>query len=126
MYAISQMLTETTIDSVRNFVRQAKHDSYALDNAKHDIESLLEQIGFSSFLSRVRIITFSPPRTRSKPPSLEAFYHFSGILNKFLYGPPLKRVSMGLTVRRKTAKNLAVRRKNERILAVSRKKNLKN
>ena len=37
-----------------------------------------------------------------------------------------KRVSMGLTVRRKTAKNLAVRRKNERILAVSRKKNLKN
>ena len=33
------------------------------------------------------------------------------------------RVSMGLTVRRKTAKNLAVRRKNERILAVSRKKN---
>ena len=35
----------------------------------------------------------------------------------------VKRVSMGLTVRRKTAKNLAVRRKNERILAVSRKKN---
>ena len=35
----------------------------------------------------------------------------------------LPRVSMGLTVRRKTAKNLAVRRKNERILAVSRKKN---
>ena len=33
------------------------------------------------------------------------------------------RVSMGLTVRRKTAKNLAVRRKNERILPVSRKKN---
>ena len=33
------------------------------------------------------------------------------------------RVSMGLTFRRKTAKNLAVRRKNERILAVSRKKN---
>ena len=30
---------------------------------------------------------------------------------------------MGLTVRRKTAKNLAVRRNNERILAVSRKKN---
>ena len=29
---------------------------------------------------------------------------------------------MGLTVRRKTAKNLAVRRKNERILAISRKK----
>ena len=39
---------------------------------------------------------------------------------------PIQRVSMGLTVRRKTAKNLAVRRKNERILAVSRKKNLKN
>ena len=35
------------------------------------------------------------------------------------------RVSMGLTVRRKTAKNLAVRRKNERILAVSRKKKFK-
>ena len=32
------------------------------------------------------------------------------------------RVSMGLTVSRKTAKNLAVRRKNERILTVSRKK----
>ena len=32
---------------------------------------------------------------------------------------------MGLTVRRKTAKNLAVTRKNERILAVSRKKKLK-
>ena len=30
---------------------------------------------------------------------------------------------MGLTVRRKTAKNLAVRRTNERILAVNRKKN---
>ena len=35
-----------------------------------------------------------------------------------------KRVSMGLTVSRKTAKNLAVRRKNERILTVSRKKNV--
>ena len=44
------------------------------DNVKHDLESLLEQIGFSSFLSLTRIITFSPPRTRSKPPSLEAFY----------------------------------------------------
>ena len=31
---------------------------------------------------------------------------------------------MGLTVRRKTARNLAVRRKNERILTVSRKKNV--
>jgi len=37
---------------------------------------------------------------------------------------PLPRVSMGLTVSRKTAKNLAVRRKNERILTVSRKKML--
>ena len=36
----------------------------------------------------------------------------------------LKRVSMGLTVSRKTAKNLAVRRKNERILTVSRYKML--
>jgi len=35
-----------------------------------------------------------------------------------------KRVSMGLTVSRKTAKNLAGRRKNERILTVSRKKNV--
>ena len=35
---------------------------------------------------------------------------------------PYERVSMGLTVSRKTAKNLAVRRKNERILTVSRKK----
>ena len=35
---------------------------------------------------------------------------------------PDMRVSMGLTVSRKTAKNLAVRRKNERILTVSRKK----
>ena len=43
---------------------------------KHDLERLLEQIGFSSFLSLARIITFSPPRTRSKPPSLEAFYSF--------------------------------------------------
>ena len=39
------------------------------------------------------------------------------------FSAPFMRVSMGLTVRRKTAKNLAVRRKNERILAVSRKKN---
>ena len=38
-------------------------------------------------------------------------------------GNDILEVSMGLTVRRKTAKNLAVRRKNERILAVSRKKN---
>ena len=46
------------------------------------------EIGFSSFLSRVRIITFSPPRTRSKPPSLEAFYHFPGILTDFNSLPP--------------------------------------
>ena len=55
---------------------------------KHDLESLLEQIGFSSFLSRARIITFSPPRTRSKPPSLEAFYYFPGILTDFNRLPP--------------------------------------
>ena len=30
----------------------------ALDNVKHDLESLLEQIGFSSFLSRARITPF--------------------------------------------------------------------
>ena len=59
---------------------------------KHDLESLLEQIGFSSFLSRARIITFSPPRTRSKPPSLEAFYHFSGILTDFNSLPPASLV----------------------------------
>ena len=69
-------------------VRQAKHDSLALDNVKHDLESLLEQIGFSSFLSRARIITFSPPRTRSKPPSLEAFYYFPGILTDCNSLPP--------------------------------------
>ena len=48
------------------------------------------------------------------------FDHF-----RMKYGMTLawQRASMGLTVRRKTAKNLAVRRKNERILAVSRKKN---
>ena len=57
-------------------VRQAKHDLQVRDNVKHDLESLLEQIGFSSFLSLARIITFFPPRTRSKPPSLEALYSF--------------------------------------------------
>ena len=59
---------------------------------KHDLESLLEQIGFSSFLSRARIITFSPPRTRSKPPSLEAFYYFPGILTDFNSLPPASLV----------------------------------
>ena len=34
----------------------------------------------------------------------------------------ISRVSMGLTVSRKTAKNLAVRRKNERILTLAVKK----
>ena len=77
VYAISQMLRpkERSIQ-LEISVRQAKHDSYARDNVKHDLESLLEQIDFSSSLSRVRIITFSPPRTRSKPPSLKAFYSF--------------------------------------------------
>ena len=46
------------------------------------------EIGFSSFLSRALIITFSPPRTRSKPPSLEAFYHFPSILTDFNSLPP--------------------------------------
>ena len=69
-----RMLTETTIDSVRNerLTGQTRLIS-SCDNVKHDFESLLEQLGFSSFLSLPRIITFSPPRTRSKPPSLEAF-----------------------------------------------------
>ena len=72
------MVTETTIDSGRNErpTGQTRLRS-SCDNVKHDLESLLEQIGFSSFLSRAReIITFSPPRTRSKPPSLEALYSF--------------------------------------------------
>ena len=30
-------------------VRQAKHDLQALDNVKHDLECLLEQIGFLLF-----------------------------------------------------------------------------
>ena len=85
VYAISQMLTETTIDSVRN-VRPwlAKHTLISSsDNVKHDLESLLEQIGFSSFLSLARIITFSPPRTRPKPPSLEGFYSIRPFTHKF-------------------------------------------
>ena len=40
---------------------------------------------------------------------------FEGKLGTSVMVGPCKRVSMGLTVRRKTAKNLAVRRKNERI-----------
>ena len=57
----------------------------ALDNVKRDlaIESLLERIG-----SHARIITFSPPRMRSKPPSLEAFYYFPGILTDCNSLPP--------------------------------------
>ena len=49
MYAISRMLTETTIDSVRNerLTGQTQLIS-SCDNVKHDHESLLEQIGFSS------------------------------------------------------------------------------
>ena len=86
MYAISRMLNETTIDSVRNerLTGQTRLISSS-DNVKHDHVSLLEQIGFSSFLSLVRIITFSPSRTRSKPPSLEALYSFppSTLYNKF-------------------------------------------
>ena len=51
---------------------------------KHNLESLLEQIGVSSFLSFARIITFSPPRTLSKPPCLEAF-----LFPLYGGGPPL-------------------------------------
>ena len=77
MYAISRMLTEITIDSVRNERLTGKTRLISsCDNVKHDLESLLEQIGFSSFLSLARIITLSPPRTRSKLPSLEALYSF--------------------------------------------------
>ena len=44
-YAISQMLTETTIDSVGNkrLTGQSRLIS-SCDNVKHDLESLLEQI----------------------------------------------------------------------------------
>ena len=53
----------------------------------------------------------------------------SYVLNRFLFAlslsaylfPSLLRVSMGLTDRRKTAKNLADSRKNWKILTVSRK-----
>ena len=86
LYAISQMLTKATIDSVRNerLTGQTPLIS-SCDNVKHDLESLLEQIDFSSFLSLARIITFSPPRTHSKPPSLEALYSFppTTLYNKF-------------------------------------------
>ena len=81
MYAISQMLAETTIDSVRSWRPTGKTQLISsCDNVKHDLESLLEQIGFPCLLSLMRFITFSPPGTRSKPPSLEAFYYFPGIL----------------------------------------------
>ena len=54
MYAISQMLTETTINSVRK-ERLTGHTRLIslCDNVKHDLESLLEQIVFFLFsLSR--------------------------------------------------------------------------
>ena len=59
---IPRMLTEKTIDSVRNerLTGQTRLIS-SCDNVEHDLESLLEQIGFSSFLSLGRIIAFSPP-----------------------------------------------------------------
>ena len=87
MYAISQMLTETTIDSVRNegLTGQTRLIS-SCDNVKHDLESLLEQIGFLSFLFRVRIITFSPPRIRSKPPSLKTYDRYIQLDTKKLEG----------------------------------------
>ena len=44
---------------------------------KHGRNSRVAWTGRSFFFSLSRaIITFSPPRTRSKPPSLEAFYSF--------------------------------------------------
>ena len=45
-------------------------------------------------------------------------------MQDLLHMNSVKRVSMGSTVSRKTAKNLAVRRKNERILTVRRNKML--
>ena len=78
------MLAETTIDSVRNERLTGRTRLISsCDNVKHDHESLLGQIGFSSFLSLVRIITFSPPRTRFKRPSLEAFILSLHSLYKF-------------------------------------------
>ena len=55
MYAVSRMLTETTVDSVRNerLTGQTRLIS-SCNNVKDDLESLLEQIGFSSFLSLSR------------------------------------------------------------------------
>ena len=87
MYAISRMLTETTVDSVRNerLTGQTRLIS-SCDNVKHDLESLLEQIGFLSFLFSVRIITFSPPRTRSKPPSLKTYDRYIQLDTKKLEG----------------------------------------
>ena len=59
VYAISRMLTEITIDSVRNERLTGKTWLISsCDNVKHDLGSLLEQIGFSSFLSLARNITF--------------------------------------------------------------------
>ena len=99
------MLTETTIDSVGNerLTGQTRLIS-SCDNVKHDLESLLEKIGFSSFLSLARIITFSPPRTRSKPRSLEAFilslhslykFHVSCfVFSHFNSLPPASRLSL--------------------------------
>ena len=50
MYAISRMLTKTTIDSVRNehLTGQTRLIS-SCDSVKHDLESVLEQIGFLVF-----------------------------------------------------------------------------
>ena len=46
MYAVSRMLTETTIDSVRNERLTGRTRLISsCDNVKHDLESLLEQIG---------------------------------------------------------------------------------
>ena len=70
------MLTETTIDSVWDERLTGQTRLISSCNVKHGLESLLEQIGFPSLLSLMRFITFSPPRTRSKPPSLEALYSF--------------------------------------------------
>ena len=62
--AISQMLRpkERSIQ-LEISVRQAKHDSHARDNVKHDLESLLEQIDFSSFLSLANYHLFHSTNT---------------------------------------------------------------
>ena len=69
-----------------------------------------------------RVAPFPWKRSVLQNPDRERINQSTGICLRL--GLPYKRVSMGLTVSRKTAKNLAIRRKNETIVTVSRKKML--